>query len=154
MIALNAYLLDGYFVDASLMTTTLVGGCQEGLDHSDSLIAGDKTTWHCDDVGIVVLTSQACYSQAPAECRTNALMLVKGDVNALSTSTHGNAGIAFATLYGQCTGMGKVGIVATILAVSAKVLACDTLPLEPLLNSFLDRITGMVAAKGDRQTGF
>ena len=49
------------------MTATLIGGRQESLDHCDGLLVGDKTTWHGENVGIVVLTGKAGYSKTLAK---------------------------------------------------------------------------------------
>lgn len=148
------FLLDGDLVDAALMAPAFVGGRQEGLDHGDGLLVGDEAARHGQDVGIVVLTGQAGDRQAPAQGRTDALMLVEGDVDALATATHGDAGIALTLLHCQCAGMGEVRVVTTVLVVGAEVLAGDTLPLEPALDGFLDGIAGVIAAQGDGDAWF
>ncbi len=61
------FLLDGDLVDAALVTATLVRGRQEGLDHSDGLLVGNKAARHGQDVGIVVLTGQAGDRKTPAQ---------------------------------------------------------------------------------------
>ena len=148
------FLLDGDLVDTALVTATLVGGRQEGLDHGDGFLIGDEAARHGQDVGIVVLTGQACDRETPAQGRTDTLMLVEGDVDALATATHGDAGIALALLDCQRAGMGKVRVVTTVLVVGAEVLAGDTLPLEPALDGFLDGIASVVAAQGDGNVWF
>ena len=60
-------LLNGYLVDTALMTATLVGGRQEGLDHGYGFLVGDKAARHSKDVGIIVLTGQACDRETPAQ---------------------------------------------------------------------------------------
>ena len=136
------------------MTTALVGGCQESGNHHDGLLGGDKTTGHCDDVGVVVLTRQTGYRKAPTQSRTNALMLVEGDVDALTTATHGDAWIALALLNSGSTRVGKIRIVTTLFIVSPEVLIGNTLFIKPLLDDLLGLITSMIAAQSHRNAWF
>ena len=55
------------FVNAPLVATTLIRRGQEGLNHADGFLVGDKTARHGDDIGIVMLTGEAGYRQAPAQ---------------------------------------------------------------------------------------
>ena len=152
--SLSKVLLDGDFVDTALMAATLIGGRQEGLDHGDGLFVGDKAPRHGKDVGIVVLAGKTGNCQAPAQCRANALMLVQRDIDAFTAATDGDTGIALALLNCQSTRMGKIGIVTTVLIIGTEVLAGDTLPLKPTLDSLLDGLAGMVATQGDRNARF
>ena len=128
------------------MTSTLVRGRQEGLDHGDGLLVGDEAAGHGKHVGIVVLTSQAGDRQAPTQSRTHTLVLVERDVDALTTATHGDAGIALATLDRGSAGMGKIGVVAAVLVIGTEVLVGNALSVKPLLDGFFGLETGMVAA--------
>ena len=141
-------------VDATLVTASFIRSRQEGLNHGDGLLVGNKAAWHSKDVGVVVLTGQTGYRKAPTQSRTDALVLVEGDVDALTATTHGDAGIALALLDSQSARMGKVGIVTTVLVVGTEVLAGNALPFKPAFDGFLDGITGMVAAQCNRQARF
>ena len=149
-----AFLLDRDFVNAALMASALVGGHQEGLDHGNGFLVGDKAARHSQDVGIVVLTCETCHGQTPAQCRADALVLVQRDVDALTAAAHGDAGIALALFDGQGARMGKVWIVTAVLIIGAEVLAGDTLRLKPALDGFLDGIARMVAAQRHRHPRF
>ena len=142
------------FVDATLVTSSLIRSCQEGLNHGDGLLVGNKAAWHSKDVGIVVLACETGYRKAPTQSRTDALVLVESDVDALTAATHGDAGIALALLDSQSARMGKVGIVTTVLVVGTEVLTGNALPFKPKLDGFLDGITCMVATKCNRQAWF
>ena len=81
-------------------------------------------------------------------------MLVEGDVDALTTATNRNTRIALSLLNRQCTRMGKVGIVATVLVVGAKVFIGNALLVKTTLDGFLGRIAGVVTAKCHGHTWF
>ena len=96
-----------------------------------------------------MLTAQPGDVGTPAECRTYALMLVERHADALTAAADSQTQTTLATLYGIGQRMGKVGIVATVCRMGAKVAAFIALLREILLGMFLYSKAGMVAGKSD-----
>ena len=96
---------------ATLMATAFKRYCEELVHDGTGCVVVDETTWHHEHIGIVVLTDKLSDFRAPANSRTNALMLVERHGNTLSTTTDGNAGINLAAFntFSQC--VAKIGIV-------------------------------------------
>ena len=129
-------LLYGNLVDTCLMASAFKFGVEELLHDGSCRIGVDKSAWHHQYVGIVVLAYEMCYFGYPAQSGTYALMFVERHVDALAATADGNAGVALAALYGCSQWVAIVGIVAAVGAMGAKVLVLPSLGLEPLLHIF------------------
>lgn len=147
-------LLHGNLGDAAAMTASLEVGFKKSLHNLDCLLIANEATGHCEHVGIIVQTCQACNLGEPAERRANALMLVESHVDALTATTDTYTGITFTALHGKGAGMREVGIVAAVSAISAEIAHSDTLALEILNHCKLGFVAGMVATNGYRRVFF
>ena len=75
------------------MASAFEGGSKELVHNLTGHIVVDKTTWHHEYVGIVVLTDEMCNLWDPAQTSAYLLVLVECDADTLTTTTDGNAGI-------------------------------------------------------------
>jgi hypothetical protein len=78
-------------------------------------------------------------------------MFVERHADALTATADSQSQTTLATLYGTGQRMGKVGIVATVCRMGAKVAAFIALLREISLSMFFDGKAGMVAGKSDRK---
>ena len=62
---------------AALMATALEGNCEKLVHDGTCRVVVDKTTWHHEHVGIIVLTNQLTNFRVPAYTGANALVLIK-----------------------------------------------------------------------------
>ena len=148
------FLFYGDFVDALLMAAAFERRRKECFDDFDSLVVADKAPRHREHVCVIVLTCKACYFGNPAKRGADALVLVECDGDALAATADGNARIAFAAFHRVGGKVGKVGVIATIFAKSAKIFIGNTFTFKVLNHCLLGLPTGMVAAKRHRQTRF
>ena len=107
-------LLNWNLVNSILMATAFKLSREILVHDSLGCLCVDKTTRHNEHVCIVVLTGKMSDFWNPTQCRTDSLMLVKSDGNALSTTADGDARIALTALNCLCQRMSKIGIVATV----------------------------------------
>ena len=81
------------------MASTFKIAVEIGFYNLHSLLVAHKASGHHEHIGIVVGARQLSELGLPAEGCTDALMLVEGDVDAVTGATDGNSGIALATLH-------------------------------------------------------
>lgn len=71
----------GNLVNTLLMATAFKSGFEEFVHNLLRHLVVDETTWHDQDVGIVVLTDEVGNLRNPSQSGTNTLMLVEGHGN-------------------------------------------------------------------------
>ena len=86
-------------VDTTLVTTTFELGGKEYFDEFDSFLRRDVVSRQSDDIGIVVLTSEASEWFVPAECSADALVVVASHSDAVTCRADGDTEIVGAILY-------------------------------------------------------
>ena len=147
--SINGIRFDGDFVDSSLVATSLEGSVEINIDNAKCGFGIDEASWHNKHIGIVMLTCKAGDVLCPREGGTNALMLVEGDVDAVSCAAHSDAAVIFSVFYGCGAGVGEIGIVARLFGICAEVVSVDSAFVKMFDNFFLEFVTGVVTAKGD-----
>ena len=125
-------------VDTTLVTTTFELGGKEDLDEFDSFLRRDVVGRQSDDVGIVVLTSEASEWFVPAECSAYALVVVAGHSDTITSRADSNTHIVGAVLYGSCHRVREVGVVAAVGRWTAVVGNLNALLLKPSDNSLFE----------------
>ena len=108
------------------------------MDELDSFVCRDVISRQSDDVGIVVLTSEASEWFVPAECSADALVVVASHGDAVTCRADGDAHVVGAILYRGCHRVGEVRIVATVGRRTAIVGDLNALLLEPSDNSLFE----------------
>ena len=142
------------FFDTAQVATAFKIGVKEGFYHFDGLLVAHEAARHGKEIGIVGPARQRSHLRNPAERRADGLVLIERDIDAFTTATHSNTRIAFAAFHRIGGKVGKVGVIATIFAKSAKIFICNTFTFKVLNHCLLGLPTGMVAAKRHRQTRF
>ena len=143
-----------YFVDAALVASTLERSVEKYFYDFDCLIVADEASGQGNHVGIVMLAGKTGYLWNPAEGRAYALVLVERHVDALAAAADADTRIAFATFDGSGAQVGKVGVVATFLAVGAKVNVFDAVAFQVVDNCQFGGISRMVAAQSNGNVFF
>jgi hypothetical protein len=93
------------------MATAFEGGCEELIHDLTSHVVVNETTWHHQDVSIVVLTDEVGYLRYPTEACTYLLVLVERHGDTLARTADGYAGIYLTALDALSKCMTEVGIV-------------------------------------------
>ena len=125
-------------VDTTLVTTTFELGGKEYLDEFDSFLRRDVVSRQSDDIGIVVLTSEASEWFVPAECSAYALVVVAGHSDTITSRADSDTHVVGAVLYGSCHRVSEIWIVAAVSRRTAIVGDLNTLLLEPSDNSLFE----------------
>lgn len=141
--------MDGDFVDTSLMATSFKGGIQIDCENGLCLLFGEEASREGEDVGIVVLTSQLCNLDVPAEGCTNDWIFVHHHRYAIAGATDGDPAAQLATLDGCPQWVSIVRIVHAVGGVAAEVFHCDTTFCEPAFDLLFEAEAGVVAANTD-----
>lgn len=131
------------------MPPSLEGGGEEPVQDGLGGLVVDEAAGQHDDVGIVVLADEAGDVLVPYQSSPHALVLVEGDGHALAAAADGDAGIDLAALDALCQGVGEVGIVYTLVAEGAVVLAGVAALLEIGEYKLFERIARVVAGQSD-----
>ena len=133
------------------MASAFEGGSKELVHNLTGHIVVDKTTWHHEYVGIVVLTDEMCNLWDPAQTSAYLLVLVECDADTLTTTTDGNAGINLTTLdtFGQS--VTKVWIIDTRIAPerSLRDRRLRQQSLLPLGKQFLNLIVNILTSEAE-----
>lgn len=140
-------MLKGYFSYTGFMSTSLKRCRKESVNHRDSGSRVYEAAGKHEHVGIVVLTRQSCEFGSPAERSPDALMLVKRHSYAVTCAAYSYTGIADSAFDSGGEGMCIVRIVATLIAVGAKINITYTLRDKVSLDDGLQFKSGMIAAK-------
>ena len=74
------------------------------------------SSWHSQDIGIIMQSGHMCQFWLPAKSSTNSLMLIQSHAYAFSATANGDARSAFVCFHTFCQGMCKIGIITTFLA--------------------------------------
>ena len=108
------------------------------MNELDSFVCRDVISRQSDDVGIVVLTSEASEWFVPAECSAYALVVVASHGDAVTSRADSDAHVVGAVFYGSCHRVGEVRIVATVGRRTAIVGDLNALLGEPSDNSLFE----------------
>ena len=136
-------------VDTTLVTTTFELGGKEYLDEFDSFLRRDVVSRQSDDVGIVVLTSEASEWFVPAECSAYALVVVAGHSDTITCGADSYTHIVGAVLYRCCHRVREVGVVAAVGRWAAVIGNLYALLCEPSDNSLFECKASVV--RGDAE---
>lgn len=131
-------LLARNFVDTAFVATSFELGGKENLNQFYSLLCGDIVGWQADNIGIIVLTSEASEWFVPAECSAYALVVVASHSDAVTSRADSDAHVVGAVFYGSCHRVGEVRIVAAISRRTTIVGDLNALLGEPSDNSLFE----------------
>ena len=138
-----------YLLDSSFVATALEWSLEELVHDFLGCLVVDETSWHNEDVGIVMLADKAGNIFAPCQTGTYALVFVESHCHSLAAAADGYAWIALSALYSLCQRMGKVWIVTTCIAVSSEILILIALRLQILDNKLLQWKSRVVTCQTD-----
>lgn len=131
-------LLARNLVDTAFVATSFELGGKENLNQFDSLLCRDIVGRQTEDIGIVVLTSEASEWFVPTERSTNALVVVASHGDTIACRADGYTHIVGAVLYRSCHRMSEIRIVATVGRWAAVIGNLNALLLEPSDNSLFE----------------
>lgn len=127
------------------MATTLKRGRKELVKYGLGGLVVYETTGKNHNIGIIVLPNELGHIGVPHQSGPNALMFIERYGHTLAATTYSDARIALSALYSLGQGMGKIGVVATEIAVASKVLIGIIVLLQILYHELLHREACMVA---------
>ena len=131
------------------MTTALKRGGKELVHDLLGCLVVNKTAWHHEHVGIVMLTDEMSDLRHPCQTGTHTVMLVERHADALAATADADTGINLTTRYALCKSMAEVGIVAAHVAICSIVFVGITVRLKILNHKFLQCEACVVASNAD-----
>ena len=129
-------LFKGYFLNSPLMASTFEWSSEIFVHDFACRLLIDKTSWHDEYVGVVVLADKVGNFGSPAEAAADARVLVHRHGNAFAGAADGDAVVYLAPFNGIGQRMTEVGIVAAFLRVGTEVVVVVT----PLIEVFLYKL--------------
>ncbi len=138
--------MNGYFVDASFVSSALEIGREEGVHYLQCPFDRDVVCGHAEHICVVVLAGKAGKRRVPAEGSADALVLVRGHADAVTRRADNDTEIVLASFHGLRQWVGEVGVVATLGGVAAEVVQCGTLRRQ-VVDYFLFQVIPCVVAR-------
>ena len=132
-----------------LMPPTFEGGSEKLVENAAGGVVVYKSAGHDEHVGIVVLADEVGYLPIPSQSGAHALVFVQRHGNAFSATANADAGIHFAALDALGQGVGKVGIVATLIAVGAVIFIGVATLFKILQNVLFEGKSCVIASNSD-----
>ena len=136
-------------VDTTLVTTTFELGGKEYFDEFDSFLRRDVVSRQSDDIGIVVLTSEASEWFVPAECSAYALVVVAGHGDTIAGRADGDTHVVGTILHGCRHRVREIWIVAAVGRWTAIVSDLYALLLEPSDNGLFECKACMITSNAE-----
>ena len=105
---------------------------EELVHNFSSHIVVDETTWHYQNVGVVVLTNEMSDLRNPAQTSTYLLVLVQRNANTLTRTADSDTRINLATFNALSQCVTEIGIIDTCVTPGTIVLNGITLLFQVL----------------------
>ena len=132
-------LSDRDFVNATLMTPTFEIGLEERTHDIQCFRCGDESGREREYVRVVMLTCELSQLGVPAECGTDALVLVGSHRDTVTGGADDDTELELALLDSVSEGVSVIRIVATLGAVASEILHCGSVVLQEQLHLLLER---------------
>ena len=102
-------------------------GAEEHFHKLDCFVVAQESSGQSQHVSVVVASCEACNFRGPAKGRAYALVLIERHVDAFAATADANSGVTFATFYGFCAEVCKIGVITAVFALGAEVFVGDSL---------------------------